>query len=104
MSEIYGAQWINEYGATPNKQWSREIRALSPEKVLRGVEQCKRNCSAYIVKLPQFLAYCSDGMTSEQRALYARCADGQKMLSLPRPPINRELVKTYITAMKEAVL
>jgi hypothetical protein len=101
MSEIYGLQWFTEYGDTPNNSWIVEIERLTLTELARGIEQCKRSRSPFVPRLPQFLGYCDDGLTQEQRAFNARCKEGENLLRLPRPAPNQEIRKAAILEMKK---
>jgi len=99
MGEIYGLQWFTEYGDAPNATWIAEIERLAPAELIRGIEQCKRSRSPFVPRLPQFLGYCDDGMTAEQRAFYAQVRD-QQVLSLPRPPANPEIKRAEMAKIR----
>ncbi len=101
MGEIYGSQWFNEYGDEPNTSWIVEIERLTLAELARGIEQCKRSRSPFVPRLPQFLGYCDDGLTQEQRAFNARCKEGENLLRLPRPEQNAEIRKAAILEMKK---
>ncbi len=101
MGEIYGSQWFNEYGDEPNNSWMVEIERLTLAELARGIEQCKRSRSPFVPRLPQFLSYCDDGMTAEQKAFYERCKEQEAILKLPRPQPNPEIRKAAILEMKK---
>ena len=101
MGEIYGSQWFNEYGDEPNTSWIVEIERLTLAELARGIEQCKRSRSPFVPRLPQFLGYCDDGLTQEQRAFNARCKESELLLRLPRPEPNPEIRKAAILEMKK---
>lgn len=101
MGEIYGLQWFKEYGDTPNTSWIVEIERLSIAELSKGIEECKRSRSQFVPRLPQFLGYCDDGLTSEQRAFNARCKEGENLLRLPRPEPNPQIRKAAILEMKK---
>ena len=101
MGEIYGSQWFNEYGDEPNNSWMVEIERLTLAELARGIEQCKRSRSPFVPRLPQFLGYCDDGLTQEQRAFNARCKEMANVLSLPRPEPNPEIRKAAILEIKQ---
>jgi hypothetical protein len=101
MTEIFGSQWTNEYGFEPNHSWTLEIERLSVAELAKGIEECKRSRSPFVPRLPQFLGYCEDGMTKEQRAFYERCKEGEAVLRLPRPAPNPEIRKAAIIEMKQ---
>lgn len=101
MGEIYGSQWFNEYGDEPNNSWVVEIERLTLGELARGIEQCKRSGSPYVPRLPQFLSYCDDGLTAEQKAFNARCKEQEAILKLPRPAANPEIRKAAILEMKK---
>ena len=100
MGEIYGSQWFNEYGDEPNNSWIVEIERLTLAELARGIEQCKRSGSPFVPRLPQFLNYCDDGLTAEQKAFNARCKEQEAILKLPRPEPNPEIRKAAILEMK----
>jgi hypothetical protein len=100
MGEIYGLQWFREYGDTPNTSWIIEIERLTLQELARGIEQCKRSHSQFAPRLPQFLGYCDDGLTQEQRAFNERCKEGENLLRLPRPQPSKELRRAAILEMK----
>ena len=58
MTEMFGSQWLNEYGDVPNATWSGELQKLTAAQVEEGIEQCKRSGSSFAPRLPQFLAWC----------------------------------------------
>ena len=101
MGEIYGSQWFNEYGDEPNTSWIVEIERLTLAELARGIEQCKRSRSPFVPRLPQFLSYCDDGMTAEQKAFYERCKEQEAILKLPRPAANPQIRKAAILEMKQ---
>lgn len=100
MTEIYGSQWTNEYGTEPNHSWTLEIERLSTAELAKGIEECKRSRSPFVPRLPQFLGYCDDGLTAEQKAFNARCKEGEAILKLPRPAPNPDVRKAAILEMK----
>ncbi len=101
MSEIYGSQWTNEYGYEPNTSWTVEIERLTIAELSKGIEECKRSRSQFVPRLPQFLGYCDDGLTQEQRAFNARCKEGEAVLRLPRPEPNPAVRKAAILELKK---
>jgi hypothetical protein len=101
MAEIYGSQWTNEYSEQPNGQWIMEIKKLTMPQIAQGIEMCKQSGSPYVPRLPQFLAYCGDGLTKEQRAFQARCKAGNEMKALPKPDADPEIRRTAISAIKK---
>lgn len=101
MAEIYGSQWLNEYGDVPNQQWTLEICKLTSLQVIKGIEKCKRSGSPFVPRLPQFLSYCRDEMTAEQRAFARQLRQTREILALPRPESNPEIRKTEILKMKQ---
>jgi hypothetical protein len=101
MGEIYGSQWFNEYGDEPNNSWVVEIERLTLGELARGIEQCKRSGSQYVPRLPQFLSYCDDGLTAEQKAFNARCKEQEAILKLPRPEPDPQIRKAEILKMKK---
>lgn len=100
MTEIYGSQWTNEYGYEPNHSWILEIERLSAQELAKGIEECKRSHSPFVPRLPQFLGYCDDGLTAEQKAFNARCKEQEAILKLPRPEPNPEVRKAAILKMR----
>ncbi|MEI7795491.1 MAG: hypothetical protein WCI06_02525, partial [Methylococcaceae bacterium] len=103
MGEMYGNQWFNEFGDVPNTSWIVEIEQLTLDELARGIDQCKRSGSPFAPRLPQFLSYCSDGLTKEQRAFNARCKEGNdnKILQLAKPEPNADLRRAAILEMKK---
>jgi hypothetical protein len=101
MSEIYGLQWFAEYGDTPNHSWTLEIERLSIAELAKGIEECKQSRSQFVPRLPQFLGYCDDGLTQEQRIFNARCKEGEALLRLPKPEPNPDVRKAEILKMKQ---
>jgi hypothetical protein len=101
MAEIYGSQWTNEYSEQPNAQWVMEIKKLTMAQIAQGIEMCKQSGSPYVPRLPQFLAYCGDGLTKEQRAFKAQCEAGNETKALPKPPPDPEIRRTAISAIKK---
>ena len=101
MAEIYGSQWTNEYSEQPNGQWFMEIKKLTMPQIAQGIEMCKQSGSPYVPRLPQFLAYCGDGLTKEQRAFQARCKAGNEQKALPKPDADPEIRRTAISAIKK---
>ena len=93
MGEMYGNQWFNEFGDVPNASWIAEIERLTLDELTRGIDQCKRCGSPFAPRFPQFLNYCSDGLTREQKAFNARCKEGNdnKILRLAKPEPNADL-------------
>jgi hypothetical protein len=81
--------------------WITEIERLTPQEISLGIEQCKRSGSPFIPNLPQFLAYCSDGLTKEQRAFQAQCNAGNEQKALPKPDADPEIRRTAISAIKK---
>lgn len=101
MAEIYGSQWLNEYGDVPNQQWTLEIRKLTSLQVIKGIEKCKCSDSPFVPRLPQFLSYCRNEMTAEQRAFARQLRQTREILALPRPESNPEIRKAEILKMKQ---
>ncbi len=101
MAEIYGSQWTNEYSEQPNAQWVMEIKKLTMVQIAQGIEMCKQSGSPYVPRLPQFLAYCGDGLTKEQRAFQAQCEAGNETKALPKPAPDPEIRRTAISAIKK---
>ncbi len=101
MAEIYGSQWTNEYSERPNSQWRMEIQKLTMAQIAKGIEMCKQNGSPYVPRLPQFLAYCNDGLTKEQRAFQAQCRAGNEQKVLPKPDANPEVRRAAILEIKK---
>lgn len=102
MAEIYGSQWLNEYGEQPNGQWAGEIERLTVTEITRAIDKCKRSGSPFVPRLPQFLAYCDEheGDTAEQRAFNEQCKASAAMLALPKPPTDPNIRRAAIAEMK----
>jgi hypothetical protein len=101
MAEIYGSQWLNEYGDVPNHQWTLEIRQLTRRQVTRGIEKCKHSGSPFVPRLPQFLSYCNGEMTAEQKAFANQLKQTREMLALPKPEPSEEIRKAEILKIKK---
>jgi hypothetical protein len=103
MSEIYGAQWAKEYGLEPPMIWVLEIEKLSIKEIQKGVQKCIKSGSGYVPKLPQFLSFCSDEMTQEQRAFYAKVKENEELLRLPKPAGSDEVRKAELAKMRRTL-
>lgn len=101
MAEIYGSQWLNEYGDVPNQQWTLEIRKLTRRQVTKGIEKCKHSGSPFVPRLPQFLSYCNGEMTAEQKAFASQLKQTSEMLALPKPPPNPEVRKAVMAEARK---
>jgi hypothetical protein len=103
MSEIYGAQWAKEYGLEPPIIWILEIEKLSIKEIQKGVQKCIKSGSGYVPKLPQFLSFCSDEMTQEQRAFYAKVKENEELMRLPKPAGSDEVRKAELAKMRRTL-
>ena len=104
MTEMYGSQWVNEYGEKPNNMWREELEQMTTQQIKCGIERCKQARSPYVPRLPQFLAWCDelDGDTAEQKAFKARCVDVEA-LRLPKPPASQEIRKAALAKIKALI-
>jgi hypothetical protein len=98
MTQMYGSQWLNEFGEQANAAWTSALQELSNEEIECGIEQCKRSGSPFVPRLPQFLMYCKGD--AEQRAFKARCEADKTVLALPKPLPNPEIKYAALAKMK----
>lgn len=60
LAEMYGAQFVAKYGATPGPLWRAEIAKLTEAQVQSGIARLLDAGGAFPPSLPEFRAACID--------------------------------------------
>jgi hypothetical protein len=103
MTQIYGNQWLREFGNKPNEMWSDSLNKLTSEEVKRGLTKCIESKSPYAPTLPLFVGWCKDddGSTPEQKIQQQKAIESQKLLTKSRNESSDDVKRAAIAQMKK---
>lgn len=101
LSEMYGSQFVRQYGSTPPDAWVKCLKGITGRQIANALNTCLEECSEWPPNAPKFRAMCL-GIVTDSKGKELAHAAGMYSLERTEEVINYDSQGKVLGITKQA--